>query len=225
MYGRSTIKKILFSKDKEKLSIRKTAKKFCLSSNTVLKWSKGLTPKSKRICKARKLDMEALKEDVNKYPDLYQYERAKKFKVSQNCIHKGLKSLGVSYKKNFQHPKASEEERMLFKNKIEKYELENRVLSYIDENGFAFDIPRRYGYSKVGDRCYGSYNWNAKGRENIIGALINNLLAACGTVHANIDSDIFNTWLEKILIPELPKNSVVIMDNASFHKSLKTKEI
>ena len=45
-------------------------------------------PKSKRICKARKLDMEALKEDVNKYRDLYQYERAKKFKVSQNCIHK-----------------------------------------------------------------------------------------------------------------------------------------
>ena len=181
--------------------------------------------KSKRICNARKLDMEGLKEDVNEHRDLYQYERAKKFKVSQNCIHKGLKRLGVSYKKTFQHPKASEEERMLFKNKIEKYELENRVLSYIDESGFAFDIPRRYGYSKVGDRCYGSYNWNAKGRENIIGALINNSLIACATVHGNIDSDTFNTWLEKILIPELPKNSVVIMDNASFHKSLMTKEI
>ena len=93
MYGISTIKKILFSKDREKLSIRKTAKRFCLSPNTVFKWNKGLMPKSKRICKARKLDMEALKEDVNKYPDLYQYERAKKFKVSQNCIHKGLKRL------------------------------------------------------------------------------------------------------------------------------------
>ena len=44
--------------------------------------------------------MEGLKEDVKKYPDLYQYERAEKFKVSQNCIHKALKRLGVSYKKN-----------------------------------------------------------------------------------------------------------------------------
>ena len=114
---------------------------------------------------------------------------------------------------------------MLFQNKIEKYKSENRILSYIDESGFALDIPRRHGYSKVGDRCYGSYNWNAKGRENIIGALINNSLTACGTVHGNIDSDTFNIWLEKILIPELPKNSVVIMDNASFHKSLKTKAI
>ena len=56
-------------------------------------------PKSKRRRKAKKLDMEGLKEDVNKHPDLYQYERAEKFKLSQNCIHKGLKRLGISYKK------------------------------------------------------------------------------------------------------------------------------
>ena len=102
MYGTSTIKKILFIKDKEKLSIRKTAERFCLSPNTVFKWNKGLMPKSKRICKARKLDMEGLKKDVNKYRDLYQYERAEKFRVSQNCIHKGLKRLCVSYKKSLQ---------------------------------------------------------------------------------------------------------------------------
>ena len=37
MYAISTIKKILFIKDKEKLSIRKTAERLYLSSNTVLK--------------------------------------------------------------------------------------------------------------------------------------------------------------------------------------------
>ena len=58
MYAISTIKKILFIKDREKLSIRKTAERFYLSPNTVFKWSKGLIPKSKRICQARKLDME-----------------------------------------------------------------------------------------------------------------------------------------------------------------------
>ena len=44
--------------------------------------------------------MEVLKEDVKENPELYQYERAKKLKVSQNCICKGLKRLGISYKKN-----------------------------------------------------------------------------------------------------------------------------
>ena len=46
--------------------------------------------------------MQQLKEDVIKYPNLYQYERADKFKVSQNCIHKALKRLKISYKKNYQ---------------------------------------------------------------------------------------------------------------------------
>ena len=66
------------------------------------KWDKGIIGKCKRICKARKLDMEGLKQDVVKHPDLYQYERAEKFKVSQNCIHKALKRLKVSYKKSLQ---------------------------------------------------------------------------------------------------------------------------
>ena len=33
------------------------------------------------------------------------YERAEKFKVGQNCIHKALKMLGVSYKKSLQTPR------------------------------------------------------------------------------------------------------------------------
>lgn len=113
----------------------------------------------------------------------------------------------------------------MFKKKIEQYKSEGRILSYIDESGFAVDMPRTHGYAKTGNRCYGTHNWNARGRENVIGALTNNSLTACGIVNGNVDSDTFNTWLEKILIPELPKNSVVIMDNAAFHKSLKTKEI
>ena len=86
-------------------------------------------------------------------------------------------------------------------------------------------MPRTHGYAKIKNRYYGTHNWNAKGRDNVIGALVNNLFTACGIVNGNVDSDTFNTWLEKILVPELPRNSIVIMDNASFHKSIRTKEI
>ena len=106
MYGLSTIKKILSVKDREGLSIRKTAKRFELSPNTIFKWNKGIAPKGKRIYGARKLNMDNLREDVIKRPDLYQYERAEKFKVSQNCICKGLKRLNISYKKSLQTSKS-----------------------------------------------------------------------------------------------------------------------
>ena len=76
------------------------AKRFGISPTTVFKWTKRLEAKKAREKPAVKIDMEALKEDVKENPDSYQYERAEKFKVSQNCIYKGLKRLGVSYKKN-----------------------------------------------------------------------------------------------------------------------------
>ena len=36
---------------------------------------------------------------------------------------------------------------------------------------------------------------------------------------------LFNTWVEKLLVPELISGQVVVMDNAAFHKSEKTKEL
>ena len=47
-----------------------------------------------------KIDMKKLEEDVSNNPDAYQYERAKRLKVSQAAVHFGLKRLGVTYKKN-----------------------------------------------------------------------------------------------------------------------------
>ena len=44
--------------------------------------------------------MEALRKDVEKYPDSYQYERAERFGVWQSTIGSALKRLGISYKKN-----------------------------------------------------------------------------------------------------------------------------
>lgn len=39
------------------------------------------------------------------------------------------------------------------------------------------------------------------------------------------DSTRFNEWLEKCLIPEMTPGQTLVLDNASFHKTLKTKEI
>jgi transposase len=39
------------------------------------------------------------------------------------------------------------------------------------------------------------------------------------------DSQRFNIWLEEYLFPELKEGQVVIMDNATFHKSPRTKKL
>ena len=98
-----------------------------------------------------------------------------------------------------------------------------RSIVYVDESGFGHNMPRTYGYAERGKRCFGMHDWNAKGRKKVIAGLSGSSLIGCGIVEGNVDTAVFNTWIEKILIPDLPKNAVVIMDNASFHKTLKPK--
>ena len=76
---------------------------------------------------------------------------------------------------------------------MEQYKKEKMSIAYVDESGFAKDMRRTHGYSQRGERCFGSHDWNAKGRENVIGALLGANLIACGIVSSNIDIDVFNT--------------------------------
>lgn len=79
-------------------------------------------------------------------------------------------------------------------------------------------MPRTHGYAKRGQRCVGVQNWQAKGRTNVIGALLGITLIAVGLFFCSINSDVFYTWVTQLLLPALPKNCVIVMDNASFHK-------
>ena len=94
-------------------------------------------------------------------------------------------------------------------------------VAYVDESGFAYSMPRTRSYSRMGKRCYGSCDWNARGRKNVAAALYEPSIIGCGI----IDINVFNTWVEEILIPDLPEKSVIVMDNAAFHKSEKTKAL
>jgi transposase len=107
----------------------------------------------------------------------------------------------------------------VFQLKIFQYEfVEKRPIVYIDESGFAVDAPRDRGYSEKGLRCYASKDWQAKGRVNAIGAIINFRLFNVCLFDTYINSDIFYAWLTQELLPSTPKNSVIVLDNATFHK-------
>ena len=88
----------------------------------------------------------------------------------------------------------------------------------MDESGFAQDMPRTHGYSPRGERCYGVHDWHAKGRINAIGAILGFVFLTVTLFEGSINSDVFYAWLIHELIPVLPMNAVVVMDNASFHK-------
>jgi transposase len=94
----------------------------------------------------------------------------------------------------------------------------------MDESGFAHDMPRTHGYALQGRRCYGQHDWGAKGRTNVIGALLGGMLLTVSLFQTTINTEIFTHWLQQDLLPKLPAQSVLIMDNATFHKGSDMKQ-
>lgn len=97
---------------------------------------------------------------------------------------------------------------------------------FIDESGFMTESIRSHGYSLKGARCYARFNWQIKaGRTNAIGALLGKqLLSVCLTT-SSVNGDFFHAWVEQDLLPKLPNNSVLVMDNATFHKRNDTRAL
>ena len=86
-------------------------------------------------------------------------------------------------------------------------------------------MPRTHGYSLKGKRCFGCHNWGARGRTNVIGALVGQSLLTLSLFDGNINSNTFESWLEQDLLPKLPPLSIIVMDNASFHKRPNTLKL
>ena len=93
-------KRVFAVKKKEQLTFSETSKRFHVPMNTLFRWQRRIAPKTTRNKPATKINMEALRRDVRKHPDKFQYERAKDFGVTQGAIWFALQRLKISYKKN-----------------------------------------------------------------------------------------------------------------------------
>lgn len=82
-----------------------------ISPTTIQKWKKRLHSKTTRNVTARKIPDEALRKDVEDYPDSYHYERAARLNCSASGICEALKRLGISKKKDLRTPKRLPDEK------------------------------------------------------------------------------------------------------------------
>ena len=75
-----------------------------------------------------------------------------------------------------------------------------------------------YGYSPRGERLHALKSGRRSGRVNMIAAYCNGHLLAPFTVEGACNRQVFETWLERCLIPVLKPGQKLILDNATFHK-------
>ena len=88
------------------MTIREAALFYGLSTSTIHSWQQKLVPKKTRNKAPTKIPDDALIEDVKRYPDDYNYERARRLSCSQTGIFNALKRLGISQKKDLRASKS-----------------------------------------------------------------------------------------------------------------------
>ena len=97
---------------------------------------------------------------------------------------------------------------------------EDSELYYIDESGFDEYYSREYGYAPRGEKVIGVGSGKHFARTSIVAAKNKDEIIAPIAFDGSMDGDLFEGWLEQLLIPVLhnPAKSVLIIDNASWHR-------
>lgn len=103
------------------------------------------------------------------------------------------------------------------------YGLSNRV--YLDESGFELETFRPYAWSPRGQKIHGERNASKRPRTSLIAAKRGKKMLAPILFQGSTNSALFNHWLEHHLLQELNKPSILILDNARFHKKSDIRRI
>lgn len=96
---------------------------------------------------------------------------------------------------------------------------------YSDETGIDDNEVVLTGWAPRGKRCYAQKKAERKTRYNITAALNLNSLFAPFIFEGYSNTSVYETYVEQVLVPSLRPGMVLVIDNASFHKSKKITEL
>ncbi len=103
--------------------------------------------------------------------------------------------------------------------------MQGKQFVYVDESAFAPTAERTHGFARKGKRVHGQRSGQRRPRTSFLAALCGKQMLAPFLFQGTCNTAVFNAWLEQELCPHLTPNSVVIMDNATFHKSTLTQQL
>ncbi|WP_287281239.1 MULTISPECIES: IS630 family transposase, partial [unclassified Okeania] len=142
---------------------------------------------------------------------------------SRFTISRSLKKLGFTRKKTYGYQERDELEREEFGLKLNQIDKKNIV--YVDEAGIDNREDYPYGYGVKGKRVPGMKSGKRIERVSWIAAINQSKMFAPLTFTGSCNRDLFENWLENCLLPKLQPGQVIILDNATFHKSVYIEEL
>lgn len=93
-----------------------------------------------------------------------------------------------------------------------------KKIVYVDECGIDTYLYREYGYAPQGQKVIGKIRGRKYKRCGIVAAQMSGKIIAPLQYSGTIEHSIFEFWFCCCLLPLLEKDTVIVMDNASFHR-------
>jgi transposase len=98
-------------------------------------------------------------------------------------------------------------------------------LVFIDESGARTNMTRLYGRAMEGQRAIDDTPSGCWHTTTMISSVRLDGSTACMVVDGATTKDIFEAYIEQILLPTLRAGDIVVLDNLSSHKSCKVSEM
>lgn len=214
-------------------SMRKTSNAINISIASISRWCKRIHPIKRQ--KSTKAYVRALSSFVNLQLTNDKLTTCKEIvksifdtfsiSISRQLVHVIVKSLGFSFKRTRQRGyslKKKELEKTFLFNFRDSLARNVNIVS-IDESGFDCRKSSVYGYSQKGQPCIIEYNTcSQRKRISLLMAIFDDGSHQYELVTDNVSSFRYAEFIKRL---NVHKNSILLMDNASIHKSVIIKEV
>lgn len=95
----------------------------------------------------------------------------------------------------------------------------------MDESGVNRYLHRQHARSLRGTQVFGEISGKRFGRQSVISALKDKKFLCPMCFEGTCNTELFKVWLKQELLPNLTQGQVLILDNASFHKSIEIRKL
>ena len=99
------------------------------------------------------------------------------------------------------------------------------MLIYVDESGIDKEMNREYGRAPRGEPVYGEVRGRKFERTNVIAGKCAGKIVAPGEYKCTTDHRLFEAWFSGALLREAKPGSVIVLDNATFHRKKALKKL
>ena len=96
---------------------------------------------------------------------------------------------------------------------------------FVDESGLSRQYRREMARAKRGTKVHGKMSGKKYAKTNVIAGVCNNKHVAVRCYEHSTTAAFFEEWFEWELLSVIPQGSLIIMDNAAFHRKDKLHEI